>query len=171
MVWCIAKASQSYTFLGITQSPKMFKIWNKLFVQIMLMQVLIFYLSVISSHEVNHNVSLIFSPPQSNLLHHQEIPKKAHRICLFFVFSAVFEVTYRIFFGWVGSMVAVCFLVGKVIFLVGGPQKGNNWCNHMHSKKSLYVSMSTVFSKEMTYFQTLIILLLYVTYIVGCEIE
>ena len=33
-------------------------------------------------------------------------------------------------------MVAVCFLVRKVIFLVGGPQKGNNWCNHMHSKKS-----------------------------------
>ena len=42
MVWCIAKATQSYTFLGITQSPKMFKIWNKLFVQIMFMQVLIF---------------------------------------------------------------------------------------------------------------------------------
>ena len=122
------------------------------------------YLSVISSHEVNRKSD--FFPPQSYPLHHQEIPKKAHRICLFFVFSAVFEVTYRIFFGWVGSMVAVCFLVGKVIFLVGGPQKGNNWCNHMHSKKSLYVSMSTVFSKEMTYFQTLIILLLYVTYII-----
>ena len=123
------------------------------------------HLSVIYSHEVNCKSD--FFPPQSYPLHHQEIPKKAHRICFFFVCSVQFLRSHTDFFlvGLGLSMVAVCFLVGKVIFLVGGPQKGNNWCNHMHSKKSLYVSMSTVFSKEMTYFQTLIILLLYVIHI------
>ena len=128
------------------------------------------YLSVISSNEVKCKSdffpSAVKSPTSS-----RNSKKSSSNMSLFCVQCSFWGHIQNFFFGWVWSMVAVCFLVGKVIFLVGGPQKGNNWCNHMHSKKSLYVSMSTVFSKEMTYFQTLIILLLYVTYIVGCEIE
>ena len=54
------------------------------------------YLSVIYSHEVNRKST--FSPPQSYPLHHQEIPKKAHRICLFLCVQCSFWGHIQIFF-------------------------------------------------------------------------
>ena len=104
------------------------------------------YLSVISSHEVNRKSD--FFPPQSYPLHHQEIPKKAHRICLFFVFSAVFEVTYRIFFlvGF-GLWWRSVFWSGKSYFWLVVPKKETIDAITC-IQKTLCVHVSPVFSKR-----------------------